>query len=129
MRARTTTVALLLLLLLLVLKLNCCIFLWPNVEQRLFIFQPLTVQLKIASKESMKQQRVTNNYDTQLSLFFINIIGNVRREKLFATVERVRVRASKVNLFTVCCLLLSLLLLLLLLLPPLPGHSRAETWL
>jgi len=58
-RARTMTVALLLLLLLLVLKLNCCMFLWPSVEQRLFIFQPLTVQLKKASKESMKHEILT----------------------------------------------------------------------
>ena len=50
MRARMTTVTLLLLLLLLFdLQVSCAMFLWPSVEHKLFIFQPLAVQLQQAS--------------------------------------------------------------------------------
>ena len=50
MRARMTTVTLLLLLLLpFDLQVSCAMFLWPSVEHKLFIFQPLAVQLQQAS--------------------------------------------------------------------------------
>ena len=53
MRARMTTVTLLLLLLPLLLlfdlQVSCAMFLWPSVEHKLFIFQPLAVQLQQAS--------------------------------------------------------------------------------